>query len=30
MPVGMGEPEDDDPVKVRSVVAGSGGSESII
>jgi hypothetical protein len=30
MPVGMGEPEDADPAKVRSVVAGCGGLESVI
>jgi hypothetical protein len=30
MPVGMGEPEDADPAKVRSVVAGAGSLGSTI
>jgi hypothetical protein len=30
MPVGMGEPEDADRAKVRSVVAGCGDLESVI
>jgi hypothetical protein len=30
MPVGMGEPEDADPAKVRSVIQWCGGLESTI
>jgi hypothetical protein len=30
MPVSMGEPEDDDPAKIRSVVRGCGGLGSLV
>ena len=30
MLVSMGEPEDDDPAKIRSVIQGCGGTESLV